>query len=171
MCLCLRIRCHDMNIDFRARKFKYLISAAVQAGLIKLWFEPILKINRPILAEQETKTIDQYLLFVGNEYVNILFITLSVLGVLLFLLPLVVTDKRFSAMIDIPVTVANALALVYAFMFFDSQSQAARKATEYGIVTECSFTITGIMLVVLVAVQLLLCIVSRIQAKNEKRYS
>ncbi len=155
-------------MDIRARKYKYLLGALLQCILLYLWHKPNVKMKQILEGTEKTENIKVFLVENGKAWANIAFIAFSVFGAALFLLPLVVNKKAFSRWIDLPVLAADFLGVSLVSRFFTEKQKSARELTEYGIYTECTFTVTALLFFVFAAVQIFICIMCRIQAKREK---
>ncbi len=157
-----------LNLDLKERKYKYFAAAILQGALLYLWFSPCVKTKQVLEGIVWEDAAEQHLVNNGLEWANTAFIALSVFGILLFLLPLVVKEKRFSQMIDLPVATAVLLGVSLMLWIFNQKQNEARELTEYGVSTECAFTFNAILFFALAAVQIFICIMCRIQAKREK---
>jgi len=157
-----------LNLNLTARKYKYLSAAILQGATLYLWFTPCVKTKLILEGSIYEEAAERYLVNNSLEWANTAFIALSVFGILLLLLPIVVKEKCFSRMIDLPVITAVLWGASLIFWIFNKKQRVAREINEYGISAECTFTFNAVLFFVLAAVQICICIMCRIQAKREK---
>ena len=156
------------KIDLSLRKYKYLVAAVIQAAMLYLWHKPFIKTKQPLQGVANAESVTEYLEAEGLAALNIAYIAISVLGILLFFVPLVVKDRYIPRIIDLPIVVLVFPALWAVFSLFNERQKDAMAITEFGVITECAFTLEGMAFFALSLAQVIICIVCRIQARREK---